>query len=606
MTATYPFEMQLVVDPDNPRNIVAAGVVSIYDSEDLAKTTLLALTDPNGVPIPNPITSNANGFTPPFVTTSPQVLWVSGPYVDYFSSYKGLRDEAVAAVAAAEAAAATAGTEAAAVATSAIGTATDDATAAAASAATAASNAAASATSATNAAALVGAPADTAMAAAANNTGSQFRAALSATILDKIKTDSVPKWKAATAYLAGDKVVAPSGDVVSAKVDFTSGASYSAANWNYSTTFLGAAGTKTDTSAGILDWQNNSTSGYIVHARTGPLSTSAVAAMAIGTDLGAGNGLLISHKNTGIGVLATGQPGSGRIAEFTSRGSGSGFWINVQAGGASAQVNARDGGGFPDGSSTGGSTTFTSATAAFTAGDVGKAIVQLTSRGDTDPFGSIQAGTTIASVTNATTVVLSQPSAATGSNIMFNVAGRLPALTQPLFRIMETDLVTELVKFTRGGANFKAADVASIPLTAEGKAGQTARIFAAVKNGDATPVFAVNSDGSNTSTSGMFANNAGVPGADPFTATTYSSHASIIGVRAGAGSGDNFQARGNGATPLSRFNKDGVFITKINAAPADADLAVGEGAVWIDPTPGTGGVRWKIKATDGSIINKTL
>src|SRR5690349_16786266 len=93
----YPYRMQLVVDPDNPRNVVAAGSVSIYDSEDTAHTTLLALTDPSGVPIPNPITSNANGFTPPFVTTSPEVLWVSGPYTDYFQSYKGMRDEAVAA-----------------------------------------------------------------------------------------------------------------------------------------------------------------------------------------------------------------------------------------------------------------------------------------------------------------------------------------------------------------------------------------------------------------------------------------------------------------------------------------------------------------------------
>jgi peptidoglycan/xylan/chitin deacetylase (PgdA/CDA1 family) len=62
-----------------------------------------------------------------------------------------------------------------------------------------------------------------------NNPASAARAALSATF--------VPKWKANTAYLAGDKVLSPAGDVVSAKVNFTSGASYSAANWNLSTTF---------------------------------------------------------------------------------------------------------------------------------------------------------------------------------------------------------------------------------------------------------------------------------------------------------------------------------------------------------------------------------
>lgn len=47
----------------------------------------------------------------------------------------------------------------------------------------------------------------------------------------------VPKWKATTAYLAGDKVLSPGGDIVSAKVNFTSGASFSAANWDYSTTY---------------------------------------------------------------------------------------------------------------------------------------------------------------------------------------------------------------------------------------------------------------------------------------------------------------------------------------------------------------------------------
>lgn len=62
----------------------------------------------------------------------------------------------------------------------------------------------------------------------------------------------VPRWKANTAYLAGDKVLNPSGDVVSAKVDFTSGAAYSAANWNLSTTFATPASVTAQT-AGKLD-----------------------------------------------------------------------------------------------------------------------------------------------------------------------------------------------------------------------------------------------------------------------------------------------------------------------------------------------------------------
>lgn len=42
----------------------------------------------------------------------------------------------------------------------------------------------------------------------------------------------VPKWKANTAYTAGDKVISPLGEIVSAVASFTSGATYSAANWS--------------------------------------------------------------------------------------------------------------------------------------------------------------------------------------------------------------------------------------------------------------------------------------------------------------------------------------------------------------------------------------
>ena len=47
----------------------------------------------------------------------------------------------------------------------------------------------------------------------------------------------VPKWKASTAYSAGDKVLSPNGDVVSAIANFTSGTSFNAANWNLSTSY---------------------------------------------------------------------------------------------------------------------------------------------------------------------------------------------------------------------------------------------------------------------------------------------------------------------------------------------------------------------------------
>lgn len=64
-----------------------------------------------------------------------------------------------------------------------------------------------------------------------------------------------------------------------------------------------------------------------------------------------------------------------------------------------------------DGVTTAASTTVTSATAAFTAGDVGAGITG----------GSIPAGTTIASVTNATTVVISAAATAAGTAVSLTV-----------------------------------------------------------------------------------------------------------------------------------------------------------------------------------------
>jgi hypothetical protein len=49
----------------------------------------------------------------------------------------------------------------------------------------------------------------------------------------------VPKWKPNTAYAAGEAILSPAGDTVTAKVAFTSGATYSSANWNLSTSYAG-------------------------------------------------------------------------------------------------------------------------------------------------------------------------------------------------------------------------------------------------------------------------------------------------------------------------------------------------------------------------------
>lgn len=91
----YPFNMQLAVSSIDENVVMRDGSLSIYDPEDTGGTTLLTLTTPGGVPLPNPLATNEYGLVQPFIATLPQVMWRSGEFEGYFESYKGLRDEAI-------------------------------------------------------------------------------------------------------------------------------------------------------------------------------------------------------------------------------------------------------------------------------------------------------------------------------------------------------------------------------------------------------------------------------------------------------------------------------------------------------------------------------
>jgi hypothetical protein len=132
--------MQLVVDPFNTSNVVANGQVYIYDPADTGNTAPLTLTDPNGTPLSNPLMSNSNGFLSAFITTLPQVKWVSGAFVGYFNSFTGLLNVATASATAAESAVTSAESSASAATTSATAATQAAADAAAAAAAAGGSN----------------------------------------------------------------------------------------------------------------------------------------------------------------------------------------------------------------------------------------------------------------------------------------------------------------------------------------------------------------------------------------------------------------------------------------------------------------------------------
>jgi len=158
----------------------------------------------------------------------------------------------------------------------------------------------------------------------------------------------------------------------------------------------------------------------------------------------------------------------------------------------------------------------------------------------------LQAGTT-ATYVNSTTITLSKPALATRTGATFSVSGRLNADNQRMISLYDTDSTTPIFQVRRTYA------VLSVPL--QGKDAAT----------------------------------------------------SAFRIQAIAGQTADLQSwRDSNTNIQTRINKDGYVMTRKTSAPADADLQNGEMTVWFDPTPGTGGFRVKGKATDGSIITKTL
>src|SRR5439155_228568 len=70
--------------------------------------------------------------------------------------------------------------------------------------------------------------------------------------------------------------------------------------------------------------------------------------------------------------------------------------------------------------------------------------------------------------------------------------------------------------------------------------------------------------------------------------------------------GDLIQINSVTPTILGRFNKDGYFMTRLHAAPADADVATGELAIWFDQTIGATKAMFKGKDSGGTVRTATV
>lgn len=109
----YTYDPIFAKDPSNPSVVVSNAAITIYDPADPGKTPI-AITDPTGSPLPNPITVDAFGMGPAFQhPTLDRVAWTGAGKTNYFTAYEGMKDEAVAAKLAAQDAANSAATAAA-------------------------------------------------------------------------------------------------------------------------------------------------------------------------------------------------------------------------------------------------------------------------------------------------------------------------------------------------------------------------------------------------------------------------------------------------------------------------------------------------------------
>jgi hypothetical protein len=91
---------------------------------------------------------------------------------------------------------------------------------------------------------------------------------------------------------------------VSALTGFTSGATYSDANWRIGTDPSNAPVAKpsSDTRAGVWEYTHNSGTGYLFHLLAGSSFAGPASLIALGLDNGNGGGLLVANKKSGVGI----------------------------------------------------------------------------------------------------------------------------------------------------------------------------------------------------------------------------------------------------------------------------------------------------------------
>lgn len=365
-------------------------------------------------------------------------------------------------------------------------------------------------------------------------------------------------------------------------------------------------------SASVIDWNHSGdTIGYLIHLTVDANTVNNAAALAIGTDDGLANGIFISHKNAAFGFSLNQNPGAGIGGYITGRTQGQiPFYFELNPGSGPVLLQSSTAPGFADGHTTSGSPTLTSATANFTAADIGATVLQQVAGAPTaagvNPLNAIGVGVTITAVASPTSCTMSANAGATGTGVRFLVTGRTKPTTESLLEL-RNESSGVLSKLSKSGLWITAGDVAQTPLKVTGAASQSVDIFEVLINGNSTPAFLVASNGGWAAPFTGVVSNAGAVGGIPLTVLSYANGQAALVLRcAAATTPDLVQYRGTGSTALSRVNSKGVRITGVNTAPADADLATNEVGTWFDSSAGAAVLNFKGKDAGGTVCTGAI
>lgn len=269
--------------------------------------------------------------------------------------------------------------------------------------------------------------------------------------------------------------------------------------------------------------------------------------LGIGVDHDGKTGQVISVKRAGTGLNVDQWP-AGSVGTMRSNRSSTPIEnTDIYAGAGGVQWALKSGAHFKDGAITSGSTTLTSETAVFTAGDLGKVLQSV------QPYpNDIPAGTTIAAIVSATEVTLSAAAAATRSGLTFRVAGRSVSKTvgtgQRLWRVYDEDSSSTVLYDFRAGSwmiplPLIPKDAGSTALRIQGASGQA---------NDLTSWRDVNTN------------------------------------------------------RLSRINKDGRFLTSLRTAPVVSDVDIHEVTIHWDSTSGAEKFYLSGRNAAGNLVTKQL